>query len=61
MKTLYVAQLPAETQELIRKEIRKVLTAEAVLTSEQLEELVQHGMDSRICDLSDLIDIHKFI
>lgn len=60
-KTLFVSQLPLKTQELIRKEIRKALMKEARLTSEELEKLVQDGMDSRLSDLSDLIDIHKFI
>lgn len=61
MKTIFVAQLPVETQDMIRKELRQVLLEEALLTSEELEELVQQGMDSRLCDLSDLIDIDKYL
>ena len=50
-KTMFVAQLPIETQNAIERELRAL-----GLTNEDIE----NGMNSRLCDLSDTIDISKY-
>jgi hypothetical protein len=52
MKTLYIGQLPAETQKAIREELKK---------NGLNKEDIERGMDGRLCDLEDTIDIEKYL
>lgn len=56
---MYVWQLPEETQEAIMKDLKEALT-ELGFTGEQLEEEIQHGMNSKLNDLADTIDIKPY-
>jgi hypothetical protein len=52
MKTQYVRTLPQETQESIEKDLK----------AQQLnKEDIEAAMDSRLCDLSDTININKYL
>jgi len=55
----YVGLLPKEEQKAIRIALRQALL-EMGLNKEELRQAVQDGMDSRVCDLADTIDIKKF-
>lgn len=52
-KTVYVSSLSASLQLEIRNEIYKVL--------EDCHEYVALAMESRLCDLDDVIDITKYL
>lgn len=52
MKTIYVNQISKEIQESVRQEL-----VDLNLSTED----VNNAMDSRLCDLSDTIDIKKYI
>lgn len=47
MRTIHIHRLPENLQEQIRNELSKVVDAEDL----------ERGMDSRLCDLEDTIEI----
>lgn len=52
MKTTYIAQLPAEAQNGIKRELEELGLN---------EEDINNAMDSRLCDLEDTIDIKAYL
>lgn len=56
----YVSQLDTETQKKIKTQLTKTLTAEG-LGFEEVEEGVRDGMDSKLQDLTDTIDIKPYL
>lgn len=56
----YVAQFSHSTQNAIKKEVQKKLI-EQKFTSKKIKEGVQNSLNSRLCDLDELIDITKYI
>lgn len=59
-KTTYFSQLPQSLQDVIKTDIVRALL-DTDLTSLEQETALQDAMDSRLCDLSDIIDIEKYI
>lgn len=59
-KTVYIAQLPHFIQSAIKNDIKLALI-DINLTAEEKEVALQDAMDSRLCDLEDIIDIKKYI
>ncbi|EFU43871.1 hypothetical protein PVOR_01630 [Paenibacillus vortex V453] len=59
-KTIYIAQLPQPIQEAIMTDVRSALMDIDLTVAEQ-EIALQDAMDSRLCDLSDTIDIEKYL
>jgi hypothetical protein len=59
VKTMFIAQLPLTIREAIRNDVRLALL-DADLSVEEQEYALQDAMDSRLCDLSDTIDISKY-
>lgn len=58
--TTYINQLPIQTQEEIKAELITVFT-ELELSQDELTEAIENAMDSRLCDLSDTININKYL
>lgn len=58
---VYVAQLDSKVQKRIEKELRTALEETGLYNKEEIKEHVQNGMDSKIHDLTDTIDIDKII
>lgn len=58
-KNLYVNQLPVAIQEEIRGELEHHLFYEFMLTGEEREKVVKDGMNSRLSDLEEVIDIQE--
>lgn len=58
-KTMYVSSMCNENQESIKAELRASL--EVDYQGEELEEAIENGMNSRLCDLEDTIDISKYL
>jgi hypothetical protein len=56
---LYVAQLPQEVQDEIVKEATKVFNSLAYKVN--IEEEIENILCSRLCDISDTIDINKYL
>lgn len=59
-KIIFVRMLPEE----IQKEIRSKLVLFFLSTNDSLSQIKQNvrlGMDSRLCDLADTIDITPFL
>lgn len=56
---MYVAQLNEATQKEIKKDLVTTLASEG-LTGAELLLAVQDGMDSKLNDLADTIDISKY-
>lgn len=52
MKTMYVAQLPLEIQTRIKGDLESLGLS---------EEDVKNGMESRLCDLEETIDIKPYL
>jgi len=59
-KTTFIAQLPQYIQEAIQSDVRAALL-NTDLSVEEQETALQDAMDSRLCDLSDTIDIEKYL
>lgn len=57
----YINEYPEEIQKEIRKKLTEALQSADITNKEELEEAVQNGMDSKIHDLIEVIDIKKFI
>lgn len=51
-KTSYIMSLDLEIQQAIKNDIKMVLDD---------NELINDAMNSRLCDLEDLIDINKYL
>ena len=60
MKTKYVSQLSKYNQVVIRLDVIEKLE-KLGYHKEDLNEIVENAMDSRLCDLSDLIDIRPYL
>lgn len=60
-RTTYVRMLPNVMQKKIEKDLHKSLMEINDFTHAELEEHVQNGMDSRLCDLSDTINIIPYV
>lgn len=59
-KTSYIAQLPQSIQDAIKSDVRLALL-DTDLSAEEQEIALKDAMDSRLCDLSDTIDIEKYL
>lgn len=59
-KTIFIAQLPQALQHEIEIDVKTALS-DTELTAEEKETALKDAMDSRLCDLSDLIEIGKYI
>ena len=59
----YVSQLPPQARELIRREIDDHLRINVGLAPYQAEyhELMDHALNSRLCDLAEVIDITDYL
>lgn len=57
---MYVSQLDEKKRESIKKGLESALRKEGIYTEEEIQESVRLGMDSRLEDLSDIIDISKY-
>lgn len=65
-RTTYITLLPNTIQMEIEKDLIRALLSKGndlsdELTDREINELVQEGMDGRLCDLSDTIDIEKYV
>ena len=60
MMTKYVSQLNVYNQVLIKMDVIEELE-KLGYSNEDLGEIVEDAMDSRLCDLSDLIDITPYL
>lgn len=58
--TIYISELPLKTQDAIARELYHVFIAEGVEDA-SIREQVELGLDSHLCDLSDTIDIEKYL
>lgn len=56
----FVCALPAETRAAIKKDIYKALLVEPHEYN-LIQDYLQDALDSRLCDLSDTIDINKYL
>lgn len=56
----FVSQLPTEMQASIKKDIYKSLLVEPH-EGDLIQDYLQDALDSRLCDLSDTIDINKYL
>lgn len=56
----YVSELPVETQAKIKQALHQALYAIG-LRGQELEESVQDGMDSKLSDLTDTIDVKAIL
>ncbi|KQN96846.1 hypothetical protein [Paenibacillus sp. Leaf72] len=59
-KATYIYLFPPNVQEAIEKDVRQKLLNNG-LSNEQQEIALQDAMSSRLCDLSDMIDIDKYL
>jgi len=63
-RTLFVNQLPQEVQERIEEDLQTHLQLEFLLKGEELQEVLEDGMNSRLCDLENILvldDYEEFI
>lgn len=60
IKTMWIGLLPENVKSEIEKDLKGALESMELDTSE-VEDALQDGMDSRLCDLSDALDIEKYI
>ena len=56
-KKTRIIQLPKVTQHEIEKDVRNAL----VDHTDNYYEMVKEALDSRLCDIEDLIDINKYL
>ena len=57
----YINEYPEEIQEEIREKLTVALKAADIIDKEELKEAIQIGMDSKIHDLIEVIDIQKYL
>ena len=60
MKTIYVCQLPQQTQDTIKKDIETYLISEG-LNGQELQDAVQDALNGRLADIEGTIDISKYL
>lgn len=60
MKTTYIFLLDEETQKSIKKEVRENLLKLGINDNE-VANLLEHAMNSRLCDIEEIIDIKKYL
>lgn len=58
--TIFICQLPEEKQKAIEKAITNFLKLYGY-SKQEIPEIVQNAMNSRICDISDNINVYEFI
>ena len=56
---MYVKQLSVKDQKAIRKELTSSLQSKE-LEKKKLMEAIENGMDSKLDDLAELIDVRKY-
>lgn len=59
MITTFICMLPKQTQQSIRHDLANKLS-ELGYKGAELLEAVQNGMDGRLCDVEEVIDIKKY-
>lgn len=59
-KNTYVNELDSAVKGRVRKKLEKALVVEGY-TGGALEESVENGLDGRLADLEDTIDIKEFL
>ena len=60
MKTIYVCQLPQQTQDAIKNDIETYLISEG-FSGQELKNAVQDALNGRLADLEETIDISKYL
>lgn len=60
MKTIYICQLPQQTQDTIKKDIETYLISEG-LNGQELQDAVQDALNGRLADIEGTIDISKYL
>lgn len=61
-KDIYVAQLPDDIQNQIRVALTDYMLNEYTdINVIELAGLAQNGMDGRLCDLDDVIDVDRYV
>jgi Holliday junction resolvasome RuvABC DNA-binding subunit len=58
--TTFISLLDSEIRNCIYNEVLQALLGLG-LSEEELEEAIESAMNSRLCDLEELIDIKKFL
>lgn len=58
---MYVSQLDKETQDNIRNVVEKAIIETGIYDEEEVQNLVEDAMNSKLADLSDTIDIKKHL
>lgn len=61
MKTMYINQLSEEMQDNIFDDVKATLIEQGLSEGIELDEALNDAMNSRLCDLSDTIDIAKYL
>lgn len=56
---MYICQLPQDQQAYIQKAISRKLYQLGYKGTKH-KEILQNGMDSKVCDISDTIDLGRF-
>jgi energy-coupling factor transporter ATP-binding protein EcfA2 len=59
-KTIYVHQIPESIRLQIKQDIITTLN-NLQLSSDTIQEALKEALNSRLCDLQDLIDINKYL
>ena len=60
MKTIYVCQLPQQTQDAIKNDVVTHLISEG-FSGQELQDAVQNALNGRLVDLEETIDISKYL
>lgn len=58
-QTVFIALLSSEIQNKIRVELTRVIN-HTQLSNQTIEECIEDGMKSRVCDLEDIIEIEYY-
>ena len=56
---MYICQLPKEQQAYIKRAISRKLYQLGYKGAEH-KEILQNGMDSKLCDITDMIDLMRY-
>lgn len=59
-KTMFVCQLPSEIQKQITVDLVFKIASPS-LNKLEIKALVSEALDSRLCDLTEIIDINKYL
>lgn len=57
----YVFQLDDHIRDVIREELNKAIEADGIYLESEIDENVQRGMESKISDLTDTINVYAII